>query len=206
MRLEPTTFQSSDLQRHRDSFPIDSPRSACCFCSAPRLSRSLRPRDPRRFPRRRPCLSAPRGPCSPPPAAGACSGAWPWSAGSADAVRTSAVSPSPADPWPCCHSGSHSRCDAAGRARSAAAAAPSPRCAAAPRNPPSSRRTAFINSLESPESSTTHRTDRAVSERACVCVRVCLYKTHSTASIFITIRLLVQQKKWKIVQICAHIL
>lgn len=146
--FEPTIFQPTDLQEHRNPFPIDSPRSACCFCSAPRASRSLRPPAQRR----RRSLSAPPGPRSPPRAACACSSAWPWSAGSAGAVHRSAVDPSHAAPRPCFHSGSHSRCDAAGRARSAAAAAPSPRCAAAPRNPPSS---AFIKSLDT--SSTTHR-------------------------------------------------
>lgn len=74
------------------------------------------------------------GPRRPPPvlaaAVGACWSAWPWPAGSAGAGRRSVAAPAPGAPASRSRSGSRSCCDAAGRARSSAGVAPSPRCVA----------------------------------------------------------------------------
>lgn len=69
-------------------------------------------------------------------AGGACRPAWPWPAGSAGAGRRFAGAPAPDAPGTRPGSGTRRRCGAAGRARCADGAAPSPRCAAAPRTPP----------------------------------------------------------------------
>lgn len=116
------------------------PRSGrCCGRAAALRSPPRRParwlRSSRRSPRRRRAEGA-RAAAAPGAAAGVCRPAWPWPAGSAGAGRRFAGAPAPGAPGTRPGSGTRRRCGAAGRARCAGGAAPSPRCAAAPRTPP----------------------------------------------------------------------
>lgn len=111
------------------------PRSECCYGSALQARFLLLLLLHRRSPRSR-CLYAPPV-RSPSAAVDVCWSAWLWSANSAGAGRKFAASRVRGAPWPCCRSGSRSCCDAAGRARCAAGAAPSPRCVVTPHNLPS---------------------------------------------------------------------
>lgn len=116
------------------------PRSGRCCGRAAALRRPPRRparwlRSSRRSPRRRRAEGA-RAAAAPGAAAGVCRPAWPWPAGSAGAGRRFAGAPAPGAPGTRPGSGTRRRCGAAGRARCAGGAAPSPRCAAEPRTPP----------------------------------------------------------------------